>query len=79
MNFSWNGFGYEGSIAVGEMIRGNKYLRELDVSNNRINWEGAIHIAKGLKENDTLEVLQVKQVNEKSRPPPPLGKHGGYL
>ena len=59
MNFSWNGFGYEGSIAVGEMIRGNKYLRELDVSNNRINWEGAIHIAKGLKENDTLEMLQV--------------------
>jgi hypothetical protein len=59
VNLAWNGFGYEGALAVGEMVRGNKYLRELDVSNNRINWEGALQIMKGLKENDTLEVLKV--------------------
>jgi len=41
------------------MLRGNKYLREVDVSHNRINWEGAMLIAKGLKENDTLEILYV--------------------
>ena len=57
MRLAWNGLGYEGALALGEMIRGNKYLRELDVSHNRINWEGALLISKGLKENDTLEIL----------------------
>jgi len=42
------------------MLRGNKYLREVDVSHNRVNWEGAMLIAKGLKENDTLEILYVR-------------------
>ena len=62
MNLSWNGFDYEGGVAVCEMLRGNKYLREVDVSHNRINWEGAMLIAKGLKENDTLEILYVRSV-----------------
>ena len=62
MNLSWNGFDYEGGVAVCEMLRGNKYLREVDVSHNRINWEGAMLIAKGLKENDTLEILYVRNV-----------------
>ena len=60
MNLAWNGFGYEGGLALGELIRGNKYIRELDVSHNRLNWEGALLIAKGLKENDTLEVLKAR-------------------
>ena len=60
VNLSWNGFDYEGGVAVCEMLRGNKYLREVDVSHNRINWEGAMLIAKGLKENDTLEILYVR-------------------
>ena len=29
VNLSWNGFDYEGSVAVCEMLRGNKYLRVL--------------------------------------------------
>ena len=29
------------------------------MSHNRVNWEGAMLIAKGLKENDTLEILYV--------------------
>jgi len=33
---------WDGSVAVCEMLRGNKYLREVDVSHNRINWEGAM-------------------------------------
>jgi len=49
-------------VAVCEMLRGNKYLREVDVSHNRINWEGAMLIAKGLKENDTLEILYVRRI-----------------
>ena len=61
VDFSWNGFGYEGSLAAGEMLARNKYLREIDFSNNRINWDGIKHIAKGLRENDTLEVLKVRK------------------
>ena len=60
MNLSWNGLDYEGSVAAGDMLRGNKYLREVDISHNRINWEGATLLAKGLKENDTLEILYVR-------------------
>lgn len=61
MNLSWNGFGQsrEGRLALCELIRGSRFLRELDVSHNGINWEGAALVAKGLKENDTLEVLLV--------------------
>jgi len=57
VNLSWNGLDYEGSVAAGDMLRGNKYLREVDISHNRINWEGATLLAKGLKENDTLEMI----------------------
>ena len=50
---------YEGSLAVCRLIENNKYLLELDISNNRINWEGAALIAQGLKHNEVLEVLRV--------------------
>jgi len=55
---------YEGSVALCEMLRGNKYLRELDISNNRINWAGAMMVAKGLKENDTLEIILVRTTGD---------------
>ncbi len=51
--------GYEGSLALGQMLRANKYLRVVDVSNNRITWEGASFIADALRKNDTLEILRV--------------------
>ena len=58
LDLAWNGLGYEGSLGVGEMLRGNHYLRELDVTSNRINWEGATLVARGLAENDGLEILK---------------------
>ena len=59
MNLSWNGLAYEGSLAVSRLIDNNEYLQELDISNNRIHWEGATLIAEGLKHNGVLEVLKV--------------------
>lgn len=32
---------------------------QVNISHNRINWDGAILIAKGIKENDTLETLDI--------------------
>ena len=46
VDMSWNGLGYEGSVAVGRLIQRNNYLQEIDVSDNRINWEGAGLIAR---------------------------------
>ena len=59
LDLSWNGLGYEGSIGIGEMLRGNDCLRKLDITSNRINWQGAILVARGLAFNSTLEVLKV--------------------
>ena len=61
MDVSWNGFAYEGSLAVGEILKANTYLRELDVSHNGIGWQAARLIARGLTNNDTLEELRVGQ------------------
>ena len=60
MNLSWNGLAYEGSLAISRLIDNNEYLQKLDISNNRINWEGATLIAEGLKHNGVLEVLKVR-------------------
>ncbi len=61
VDLSWNGLSYEGALALGEAIKANKYIRELNVSNNRINWQGATFIANGIKHNDTLEIFKVMQ------------------
>lgn len=65
LSISWNGLGYEGSVAISKSLKDNKTLTELDISNNRINWDGAINIARGLKKNDTLHVMKVNKVLEK--------------
>ena len=49
INLSWNGFGLEGAIALGEALKVNNVLEEIDVSSNRINTEGAVCLAKGRK------------------------------
>ncbi|KAJ8315546.1 hypothetical protein KUTeg_007696 [Tegillarca granosa] len=56
---SWNGLGYEGSVAISKSLKENTTLVELDISNNRINWDGAVNIAKGLKKNGSLHVLKI--------------------
>lgn len=58
-NLAWNGLAYEGSVALSEMLNGNLYLLELDVTSNRINWEGARLVARGLSKNIYLQILRV--------------------
>lgn len=41
----------------------NKHLVEIDISNNRINWEGAPFIAELLEKNHYLEILRVSVIN----------------
>jgi len=59
LNLSWNGLCYEGALAVRDALRTNKHLLEIDISNNRINWEGAQFLAEMIENNCYLEVLRV--------------------
>lgn len=66
----------QGALALGLTLAGNKTLRELDISGNkyfppkfsliwlfliRITSEGIENIADGMKENDSLELLNVSK------------------
>ena len=64
LDLSCNGFGYEGALAVGELLRRNSTLTEVDLSSNRINWQAMEFIIKGLANNRTLEILRVSVVND---------------
>lgn len=59
INLSMIGLGKPGSEAIGEALKVNRSLLELDISLNRINLQGARAIASGLADNDTLEMLKV--------------------
>ena len=59
LNISWNGIGYEGSVALSKCLKKNRQLRDIDVSNNRIDWKGAPLIAIGLKKNSSLTKFSV--------------------
>lgn len=61
LDLSFNGFGNEGALALGEALKFNNTLVHLDLNNNRISDEGASLLCKGLEANDTLRVLQVHQ------------------
>ena len=54
-----NGLAEDGAIAIGHALLHNQSLEELDISNNRINDNGAEALAKGLKGNETLKLLKV--------------------
>ncbi|XP_016420214.1 leucine-rich repeat-containing protein 74A [Sinocyclocheilus rhinocerous] len=56
---SFNGFGNEGALALGEALKFNNTMVHLDLNNNRISDEGASLLCKGLETNDTLRVLQM--------------------
>jgi len=61
----WNGFGDVGAAACAEMLKENKTLEELILSNNRIRMEGSVALAGAVSENSTLKVLRL-QYNELS-------------
>ena len=59
MDLSWNGFAMEGCRSMGEALKNNITLRELDISNSRVNFACLAELLKGLKENKSLEILRV--------------------
>ncbi|CAC5411343.1 unnamed protein product [Mytilus coruscus] len=63
VNASWNGYDDDGGAAFGDVLANNKYLIELDISCCRIGPEGFGKVMKGLKSNDTLEVLKIGKNN----------------
>jgi hypothetical protein len=64
VNLAWNGFGYEGAVGLKDLLIHNKTLEEIDVTSNRINWQGALIIAGGIRKNDTLQILKVGHMCE---------------
>lgn len=59
LDLSWNGFGNEGALALGEALKFNNTLVHLNLNNNRITNEGVGMLCRGLEHNDTLQILQV--------------------
>lgn len=59
LNLSWNGFGNEGALAMGEALKFNNTLVHLNLNNNRLTNEGVGMLCRGLEFNDTLRVLLV--------------------
>lgn len=57
LDLSWNGFGNEGALAMGEALKFNNSLVHLNLNNNRVTNEGIGMLCKGLEANDTLRVL----------------------
>ena len=46
---------------LGNLLKVNSSLKVIDISHNRITWAGAPLLCKGLKVNETLEVLRVSR------------------
>lgn len=61
LNLSWNGFGFEGCVALAEMLESNNILTELDLTNNRIHPPALIALIRGLAQNKTLRSLNVSK------------------
>ena len=63
LDLSWNGFGNEGALAMGEALKFNSTLVHLNLGNNRLTNEGVGMLCRGLEFNDTLRVLLVGEQN----------------
>lgn len=59
LDLSWNGFGNEGALALGEALKFNNTVVQLNLNNNRLTDEGVSGLCRGLEFNDTLRVLWV--------------------
>ena len=59
VNLAWNGFGFEGCLAIGDMLSSNHTITELDLACNRINPPALLELLRGLTANKTLRILRV--------------------
>lgn len=62
-----NGISNGGAFAMGESLRHNSSLVDVDISYNRVHDEGVERLIKGLKKNDTLRTLKVLSISLDSR------------
>ena len=60
LNLSYNSFGYDAAIfSIAKFLTGTFSLQTLDISFNRVKERGSICIADGLKQNESLKVLNM--------------------
>jgi Ran GTPase-activating protein (RanGAP) involved in mRNA processing and transport len=59
MTLSGNGIKDDHAVALGEMLKGNKTLRALDLRRNNIGPTGAAGLALGLRKNTALQKLDL--------------------
>lgn len=64
LDLSWNGYGKDECYILGKAIKENTTLKELDISNNRINTEAVGCIMEGIQVNDGIEILRVSLMLE---------------
>ena len=69
VDLSWNGLGDPGAKEIGVYLAKNPEVTTLDISSNNFSAEGAISIAKGLKENTGLVTLRVGPKSPTYSPP----------
>ncbi|KAK3100783.1 hypothetical protein FSP39_025275, partial [Pinctada imbricata] len=61
LDLSWNGLGFEGCVALSEVLADNVTLTELNVTCNRIHPPAMLEMVKGLASNKTLKVLDLSR------------------
>lgn len=54
-----NGLADEGALLIGQALKQNQCLVDLNLSNNRITKEGAKELARSFDTNEVLETLRV--------------------
>lgn len=59
LDISMNGLGDSGAAAMGEALKENRTLVELDMRNNRITINGVKPLFEGIVENDALQTIKV--------------------
>jgi hypothetical protein len=59
VDLSWNGFGFEGCVAMAATLKVNTTLHMLDLSNNRIHPPALFQLWQGVCANKTLSNLAV--------------------
>ena len=60
INLGWNGFAFEGCVALSEALRHNTCLEKLNISCNRIHPPALLELMKGLCSNKVLKILVVR-------------------
>jgi len=59
-NLAMNGLSDDGARLIGDALKANQCLVDLNISSNRISIEGALDIARGIQANETLQTLRVR-------------------